>query len=872
LTRAPELIEVTPAVYPPALVAEGLAGEAVLLIDIDATGEVERVEVTSATHPEFGRAAMEAALAFRFNPAEVDGVPAGIRIEYRTTFTAELPEPDAIAGEMPSLRPETLPENFRGLVREAGTRRPLGGASVTVGGIPVAQTDELGRFAVRGVALGPFHVRVAAAGFDAYEVDEEVGEGEALEVKYYLVRTSLSPYEAVVRTRADRREAAKVELSREEVRKIPGTFGDPVRVIENLPGLGRTPGGLGGALLVRGDRPASTAVFFDGVEVPLLYHFGGLTSVINAEFLESIDFYPGGFAARFGDATAGIVDVKSRDLDCEIWRGSGKVDFIDASAFTCAPVEGWQVAAAARRSYVDVLLGAVLSAMPEEEGQGSLTASPVYWDYQVKAERRLGAHRLDLFAFGADDRFELITSGSAEDLNVEVGLHLASHRLLLRHRWQPHERLSLTSQLAPGYLLQSLTQSVAELDFESEWKQDLWSVDWREELFWKPLEWLTLRAGLDHRFGSAGFRFELPLPTDVESFPSPTYDLTDTDRFEKDLGQANQGYWLELCAGPFGGVTLVPGVRLDRWDFHRSQKWSLSPRATVRWQVFEPSVAKAAYGMYERLPDPGFVLIDDIGNPGLPPERTHQFIAGWEQSFTELLSLDLQGFYNRRSNIPSFSQSMRYSDGTFAPVIWEADGSGYTYGMELLLRYLATTEGRFYGWIAYTLSQTRERDHPRGGVYTIERPDGTVEEIPYNPRQTREYPSQFDQTHILTVVAQWILPWGLEAGFRFRLVSGNTYTPRDQGIVFYDDDVDAYGVALREVRRNSERMPTFHQLDLRVDKTWTFDLWKLTLYLEVLNAYYHRNVESYRYSYDYSQRVAVNLYPILPNLGLRGEF
>ena len=62
-----------------------------------------------------------------------------------------------------------------------------------------------------------------------------------------------------------------------------------------------------GVIIVRGANPGDSGTYFDGVEIPLLYHFGGLTSVVNAEFLEDIAFYPGGFGAYYGRATAGIV-------------------------------------------------------------------------------------------------------------------------------------------------------------------------------------------------------------------------------------------------------------------------------------------------------------------------------------------------------------------------------------------------------------------------------------------------------------------------------------------------------------------------------------------------------------------------------------
>jgi hypothetical protein len=71
---------------------------------------------------------------------------------------------------------------------------------------------------------------------------------------------------------------------------------------------------------------------------------------------------------------------------------------------------------------------------------------------------------------------------------------------------------------------------------------------------------------------------------------------------------------------------------------------------------------------------------------------------------------------------------------------------------------------------------------------------------------------------------------------------------------------------------NSSRLPSFHQLDVRIDRNWIFDEWILTGYLEVQNAYNRANAEGYSFNYDYSERALISGVPILPSFGLRGEF
>jgi len=127
---------------------------------------------------------------------------------------------------------------------------------------------------------------------------------------------------------------------------------------------------------------------------------------------------------------------------------------------------------------------------------------------------------------------------------------------------------------------------------------------------------------------------------------------------------------------------------------------------------------------------------------------------------------------------------------------------------------------------------------------------------------------QFDQTHILTVIGSYRLGRGWEAGLRFRFVTGNPTTPVAGAALNGDQGTYTQipGAA------NSTRVDPFHQLDIRIDKTWTFSRWNLNLFLEVLNVYNNTNPEGVQYNYNFTQSQTVGGIPFFPNLGLRGEF
>ena len=94
-------------------------------------------------------------------------------------------------------------------------------------------------------------------------------------------RATPACYETRVHGRAEHPEETKQTLTRAELTTVPGTANDPLRVIQNLPGVARAPFGLG-LLIVRGASPAETGVFIGGEPMPLLYHFLAGPSVFSA--------------------------------------------------------------------------------------------------------------------------------------------------------------------------------------------------------------------------------------------------------------------------------------------------------------------------------------------------------------------------------------------------------------------------------------------------------------------------------------------------------------------------------------------------------------------------------------------------------------
>lgn len=836
MTRAPELLEAHEPVYPSELVEREARGDVLLLIDIDVDGTVSRAEVVQSSGERlFDRAAVRALVLYRFSPAEFDGVPTLVRVEYRQHFV-----PDLVEEERKPDDETPAPVNLHGRVLERGTRDPIEGASVYVPDAElVARTDAQGRFELAGVPAGRTRVEIRHPRYRPFDATEDIVEGEATELTVYVWKEVEGGFEVTVRAERPKKEVARRTLEQAELKSVPGTFGDPVRVVQNLPGVAR-PAYAGGQLLVRGAAPEDTGVYVDGVPIPILFHFAGGPSVLNPNFIDSIDFYPGAYGSRYGRAIAGILDVVSKRPRATAFHGEFDIDFLDAGFYLEGPAGddgAWAVAA--RRSYVDAFLPFVLDAV-RPEGGANFVAAPAYWDYQARFDTRVGKNRLEFFAFGSNDSLVGALAGDAETQGFALGSRQGFHRLRLG--WSRLLGSGWTLRAAPtfGWSTQSFELGSGDLELGGE--LDWWSVNFRASASRDFSERLSLELGAEANELFYDVRLKVPEPPPFFPFPGQNVDLPIVERTMALRGAAYALY-AEAVWNPVAPLKLIPGARVELYRTPERLLPSLEPRLAVRWEILPVTTLKAAWGIYRQNPQPQD-LDPQFGNPWLELLRSHQWVAGVEQRLTEALSVDVQGFLNRRSNLRRGGRRIVDVDGEERLVTGANDGHGRAYGLEVLVKH-ALTE-RMYGWLSYTLSRS---------------------EI-WNDRREAFVPVGFDQTHILTAVASYKWNYGIETGARFRLTTGRP----DSDVIDATYDADTNGYRAISTPPGSVRGATFHQLDVRVEKLWTFEKWRLSAYLDIQNLYNAENPEFTVWDYRYEQSASVRGLPFLPTLGVTGAF
>jgi len=349
----------------------------------------------------------------------------------------------------------------------------------------------------------------------------------------------------------------------------------------------------------------------------------------------------------------------------------------------------------------------------------------------------------------------------------------------------------------------------------------------RSEIAYKVAAAVRANIGTDIAYTPYTLDLRLPASANPTSFGVPgDRTITSSAKGERLLA----GVYTEWELTPWRGGRVVPGFRADYTS--TTKRTDLSPRINARQELTSGdhgTALKGGVGLFFQPPtlfesDPSF------GQRGMRSKRSVHYDVGADQQLTRELKLSLDGFYK------SLDRLVVTGAGN--------SGEGRAFGVESLLRYQGSD--RFFGWVAYTISRSERRDSDTASWQSF----------------------QADQTHILTALGSYALGRGWRMGGRFRLVSGNLYTPTTGGA--YNATVGTY-LNADSTATYSARLPLFHQLDLRVDKTWTFRDWSLTGYIDIQNIYNHRAAEDINYNFDWTSSSYAKGLTIFPSIGLRAE-
>ena len=721
----------------------------------------------------------------------------------------------------------------RGVVLVARSPQPIAGAAILTDHGELTASDSDGFFTV---VLDPrdHQLTIVAPGYITRTV-EAGADDEMLHVE--LEKAQGAEVIEVYGRAPEETKPLSYQITADEVRSIPGAFNDVLRAAQVLPGVARIPYAFGG-LVLRGTSPRDTEVYLDGIEVPIAFHFGGITSFYPSSMLSDLQLTAGGFDASYGRAQGGLVALSTREPRTDRWRVGGSIGLLDSGVSAEGPLWGGGIEIGVRRSYFDTVASPFVSAdIP----------LPSYWDFQLRTSwgDPHDAGRIAPMIFGSIDRV------ASDALSVTS----AFVRIAAPYTKQWGE---LTLHVVPWIGVNNLTFAEASDDGTSDqFSRPTYPGGLRADLT-RDYAWGHLRGGVE---ASGGYLARTQVNVQDDNGHTET-NGTETTTW------VDEAAWTEARFKIDGDrLAVKPGLRIEHYGL--TDEVVIDPRFNLHEQLDDTITLRQAIGRYHQPPTPADVDKTD-GNPALKSSYTDQISLGIDKDFGNHTTASFTGFFDYGQNIgvrvqppaqgtppvqgdtpepdygglgPTFELLLEKQLGF--PIYRGNVGRARSYGLEVLLK---RSVGRLFMLASYTLSKSERTDDPAG---TLDPMRGFV--IP----SLGWRPFELDQTHNLNLaIAYQLTNWRL--GARVQIVSGNPYTPTTLDLIS--------GMPVQHPWAGN--LPTFFSLDLRADRRWHRCWGDINLFIDIQNATNNANVEGRDFSASMGMDTDTPGLPIIPFIGV----
>lgn len=728
----------------------------------------------------------------------------------------------------------TVDYSVRGKIIDKQSRQPVAYANVVVVGIPGkgASTDSLGMFRIEQVPPGIYRFEATLIGYKSAVTPEYVVSASTpfIEIEMEEDENMLA---AVVVTPSPFRKTVESPVSMriiglQEIEKSPGGNRDISRIVRAYPGVSFSPIGYRNDLIVRGGSPSENRFYMDGIEIPNINHFatqgasGGPVSIVNADLIREISFYTGAFPANRSGAMSSVLDFRLKDgnPDKQTFKatlGASEVSFSGNGHLSDKTTYLFSL----RQSYLQLLFKAL-----------GLPFLPNFIDGQFKLKTKLSAHNeLTILGLVGIDKMKLNTDEKGEDaeyiLSYLPTIHQETFTVGTSYRHYAGKHVQ-TLTLSHNYLN---NRNVKYLNNDESYEDNLTlrlrSVEQKTTLRFENQtrlgQW-TLKEGAEMNYSNYTNR------TKQRMFGYTTLSDYQTDLnifswggfFSTDYTTANKRF------------SASAGIRTDGNNYNREMKelWKqLSPRLSLSYELTKQWTLSGNAGLYHQLPPyTALGFKDNDGhyiNKDLKYMRVMETSLGLDWHLQDRLMISAEGFFKQygrmplslRDNIPLACKGDDY--GTVGNEALTPTAEGRAYGVEAMLRW--QIPGRFNFVSSFTVFRSEYRN-------------GNGDSDDNIPSGTKYISSAWDNRFILNVSGTYNLPRRWSIGGKLSYIGGAPYTPYDEEKSSLVEAWNAQGRPYYDYSKyNTERLPNFAQLDIRVDKSFYFHRCMVGFYLDLQN-------------------------------------
>lgn len=741
---------------------------------------------------------------------------------------------------------------IKGLVVDKDSREPLIGANVVLKGTQKgAVTNKTGNFAIERVPVGSYTVVFTYMGYETQAKADIIVRSQRITfVDVELLNSSIEVEGIVVTPEffpdAAEQPTSSIGFSGEEIRRAPGAAGDVSRIFYGLPSVAKVSDSKN-SLIVRGGGPTENGFYIDNIEIPNINHFpeqgssGGPIGLINVDFIKDVDFHTGGFSPIYGDKLSSIMDMSFRKGNPDERDAQVSLDFAGFGAQAEGPMPGGSWLVSARRSFLDLIVGAI--------GEDR-TSVPHYSDLQGKLYFDIDPrHKLSVINLFSLDQIGL----SGKDAIKKEANFYQNFRL-----WSNTAGANWTYLWSnQGYSETSLSNTTNGYHSSGYETRSLIETGKGQLIFsMKPLESETRLRNINHYRFNGGHAMDFGvevkyLDVNYNNFygvyndelgnPTAEYRVDEHIRATKISGFASYEY------KPFPLLAFSPGVRIGHFTYNNNT--DISPRLSMNYQTTSTFSINAAVGVFHQfLPLP--LLVQNSVNKKLHDPVAYHYVLGIHKLLSEDTRLTVEVYAKEYDRFPMDSKqpqlfvidqvvgsSMFYNSNPL-----KDNGKAYTRGVEIMLQKKLARA--LYGLLSASYFRSKYRDY-----------DGVWRNRAFDNRFTFQVEGGYKPNN------KW------EFSVRWLFAGGRPYTPFDETV-----STQARRGVLDVSDINGERLPAYHSLNLRVDRRFHYSGSNLIFYLSIWNAYGRKNLDNYVWNEVRNRKEKNTQWGTLPVFGLEYEF
>jgi len=737
--------------------------------------------------------------------------------------------------------------SLKGKVIDQETLLPLIGVNIFLKNTTVGTSTDLnGDYSFENLPVGTYIVTYSYIGYESATKADVIVRSKRTTFENVSLHISAVQMESVVVksgyfSEIENKPISTINFSNEEIRRAPGSAGDVSRILFGLPSLAKV-NDQRNSLIVRGGSPVENSFYLDNIEIPNINHFpvqgssDGPIGLINPEFIKDVNFYSGGFSTIYGNRLSSIMELSYRDGNKDHFGTQINVSLQGMGGAIEGPIGNkGSYLFSANKSYLDLIIDV------EETGG----AMPNYSDAQGKLVYNIDdKNKITLLDVFSIDNINLEYENAIKTNSTNVYGSTNGYTNTIGLNWQNIWNKAGYSNTSLSYQLTDYDRDYYETKSQNRLLRNLTKenrIKLRNVNYYKINKTSSIEFGAE---GTLIFNdFDLHYGSWQDKYGNITPELRIKENFNNIKASVFGMHHFQLT----NAIKLNYGLRLDYFTYN--SELNVAPRFSLEYKIDEKTTATASAGMfYQNIPNN--ILVQNNAFKDLKTPTANHYIVGISRMLGESTRLSVEVYYKDYSNFPidpaqphEFLFDQVVTTGLFLNHANLIDnGTASSKGIEVMIQKKLAQD--FYGLVAGSISKSRYQNM-------------------FGDTYDRIYDNQFN----FTLEGGYIPNNNWEFKARWIYAGGVPYTPFD-----YEASKENNKGIIDTDRMNSERLPDYHSLNIRVDKRFYFSGSSLIVYLSVWNAYGLENVAQYVWNEVENEPDVQYQWSTLPVLGLEYKF